>query len=70
MTKPKRKSLNNYVKFSGMAFQMIAVIGLFVWGGMQLDAYFQLSFPAFLVGLSLTGVLIAMLQIIRSLPKY
>lgn len=53
-----------------MAFQMLAVIGLAVWGGMQLDAYFQLSFPGFLVGLSLAGVLIAMLQIIRSLPKY
>jgi hypothetical protein len=39
--------VNNYVKYSGMVFQLAIVIGLGVWGGRALDRYLELKFPAF-----------------------
>jgi len=39
--------VNNYVKYSGMVFQLAIVIGLGVWGGRSLDKYLDLKFPAF-----------------------
>ncbi len=42
-----KSKVNNYVRYSSMAFQMAATIGLGVWGGMKLDKYFGLKFPAF-----------------------
>ncbi|WP_262482280.1 AtpZ/AtpI family protein [Catalinimonas alkaloidigena] len=57
------------MKYSGLAFQMIAVIGLAVWGGMRLDAHFAFAFPWFTVVLSVLGFVGAILGVIRSLPK-
>jgi len=49
------KGLNNYAKYSGLAFQMIAIILLGVFGGIKLDDWLNLKFPVFTVILSLTG---------------
>ncbi|PCJ25170.1 MAG: hypothetical protein COA97_08475 [Flavobacteriales bacterium] len=61
--KPKQPNL--YVKFSGMAFQMGAIIGLGAWGGMQLDEKFQTESKLFTIVLSLTSIFIAMYLVIR-----
>jgi F0F1-type ATP synthase assembly protein I len=62
--KPKKpekivKSLNNYAKYSNLAFQMIAVILIGVYGGIKLDQWLQMKFPVFTVVLSLAGTAIA-----------
>ena len=41
-----------------MAFQMLAIILLFTFGGIKLDKCLALSFPIFTVVLSLTGVIL------------
>jgi ATP synthase protein I len=63
------KQLNSYLKYSAMAFQLIAVIGLAVWGGLQIDRYLELSFPWFMVILSVLGFTGSLIAIIKSLPK-
>lgn len=65
-TKPKTK-VQNYIKYSGMVFQMIGIIGLFTFGGYKLDNYYQLQTPIFTSILSVTGVLISLYTIIKSL---
>lgn len=68
--KQKQQSqLNGYLKYSGLAFQMIAVIGLAVWAGWELDQYLELRFPVFLIVLSLMSVTASIVLIIKSLPK-
>ncbi len=65
-TESKTK-VQNYVKFSGMVFQMIGVIGLFTFGGYKLDIYYNLQTPIFTAILSVTGVLISLYIIIKRL---
>jgi F0F1-type ATP synthase assembly protein I len=66
---PKQSQLNGYLKYSGLAFQMIAVIGLAVWAGWEIDQYLELRFPVFLIVLSLMSVTASIVLIIKSLPK-
>ncbi|WP_026999948.1 AtpZ/AtpI family protein [Eisenibacter elegans] len=66
-SQPNKPPLNDYAKYSGLAFQMAAVIGLSLWVGMQLDKYLGLAQPLFTVLFILMGVVGAMLWLIRSL---
>ena len=61
----KSKPLNNYVKFSGMAFQMGATIALGAWGGSKLDEYLNMDSKVFIIILSLLSIGIAMYMVIR-----
>ena len=70
-TKNKKNSsseANGYVRYSGLAFQMMITIGLGVWGGIKLDQWLGLR-PLFTVVLSLLAVIGSLVQLIRGLPK-
>jgi hypothetical protein len=57
---PKRQEPNAYLKYSSLAIQLFATIGISGWMGYKLDNYFALSFPAFLVSfviISFTGMM-------------
>lgn len=58
----------SYVKYSGLAFQMLVTIGIGVWGGIKLDEWLGLS-PLFTVVLSLVAVIGSLVLLIRGLPK-
>lgn len=65
--KPSRKpQVNPYLKYSGMAFQMVAAIGLGMWGGVTLDGMVQFKFPIFTLVLSLLGLIAAMYFVIKT----
>ena len=53
-------------KFSGIAVQMSAIIGLSTWAGVWLDGHFQTKTPWYTIGLTLTGIFGALYQVIRS----
>jgi F0F1-type ATP synthase assembly protein I len=55
-------------KYSGLAFQMLAIIGGSAWLGTWLDGRFGTS-PWLTVGLLLLGVFAAVFQVIRSLTS-
>ncbi|MDQ3535480.1 MAG: AtpZ/AtpI family protein [Bacteroidota bacterium] len=63
-----KNPLNDYMKYSGVAFQMVAVIGICVWGGIELDKKFQTN-PLFIVVLTLIGIFGSIYTLYRSLPK-
>ncbi len=67
--KNKKKQLNNYVKYSGLGFQMMATLGIAVWGGIKLDDWLELKFPAFTVALPCIALIGSLIIFIRSLPK-
>ena len=54
------KNLNNYAHYSGIVFQMGAIIFLGTFGGIKLDQVISLKFPLFTVTLSFLSVLLAM----------
>ena len=45
--------LSDYTKYSGMAFQMGAIIAVAAWGGVKLDEMAKTNKPIFTVILSL-----------------
>lgn len=57
--------LNAYAKFSGIAFQMIAIIGLGTYGGVKLDEKYPNEHSVFTIILSLVSVAIAMYYVIK-----
>lgn len=66
---PGSDRLRAVAKYSGIAFQMLATIGLSAWLGVGLDRHFKLTNPWFTVSLLLLGVLLALWQVIRGLTK-
>ncbi len=65
----KRKKLSSYAKYSNLAFQMIAIILIGVFGGMKLDEWLKLSFPIFTVVLSVAAVLLSMYYAVKDFIK-
>ena len=60
--------LQAVMKYSGLAFQMLGIIGGSAWLGYWLDGRFHTS-PWLTIGLLLLGVFLAVFQVIRSLTK-
>lgn len=59
------KNLNDFAKYSGMAFQMFAIIFLTVWGGSKLDKISGNETPVFTIILSLLGVFAAIYTVLK-----
>lgn len=64
--KEKKKQLNNWVTFSGLAFQMIIVILGGVLLGIWLDGKYENKFSVFTISCSLLGVFISLYQVYKS----
>ena len=63
-----KNNLNNYAKYSGVAFEMLGIIVLGVWGGIKLDARLDTK-PLFTIVLSLGAVAAAMYMIVAKTRK-
>jgi len=61
----ENKGLSDFTKYSGMAFQMIAVILLTTWGGIELDKIVNFNTPIFTIILSLLGVCAAIYTAVK-----
>ncbi len=56
-------------KYSGIAVQMAAIIGLSTWAGVWLDGHFRPHTPWFTISLTLGGIFLALYQVIRSVSR-
>ncbi|WP_448528183.1 AtpZ/AtpI family protein [Raineya sp.] len=66
----EKKDLEGYAKYSGIAFQMIATIGLAVWAGLYLDERQNLSQPYWTLGLTTMAVIASIISVVKNfLPK-
>jgi F0F1-type ATP synthase assembly protein I len=66
---PKRKAYNSYLKYSGLAVQLLAAIGIFGWLGYLLDRWLDLKFPVFMLLLGLLAFGGMMVQLYRSINR-
>lgn len=64
-----QKQFNEYIKYSGLAFQMAALILLGYWLGGKLDKWLDLSIPIFTIILILVFLSLSFYSLIKSLPK-
>ena len=51
-----KKKLDGFIKYSSIAFEMIAIMAIGVFIGYKLDQWLELSFPAFTLGLMILFV--------------
>ncbi len=61
--------LQSYLKYSGLAFQMLMVLGIAAYAGMRLDAYIGNKNPWFTIVFMLLGVIGSIYKIIISVMK-
>jgi F0F1-type ATP synthase assembly protein I len=66
---PKKKSLNAYVRYSGLSFTMIAIILLGVFGGQWLDKYFALKIPIFTASCTIFALIFALYYLIKEITR-
>lgn len=67
--KPLNKGVQNFARYSGIAFQMIGIILLTTFGGIKLDKLTGWETPVFTIVLSLLGVFAAIYVSIKDFLK-
>ena len=63
------KQGNSIAKFSGLGFQMIAIIGLMAYAGYKIDTSAGHQTKWVTAGMSLAGVFISLYLVIRSVKN-
>jgi F0F1-type ATP synthase assembly protein I len=68
---PNKKSnqYNSYLRYSGLAVQLLAAIGFFGWLGYFIDSKLGLQFPVFMLLLGFLAFGGMMLQVYRSIKR-
>jgi F0F1-type ATP synthase assembly protein I len=61
----EKHKLSTFARFSSAGIQMGVIIALFTWLGTWLDGKYNTKTPWFTIGLSLFGVIAALVIIIR-----
>jgi F0F1-type ATP synthase assembly protein I len=67
--KEQNKERNDFARYSGIAFQMIAIILITTWGGVKLDKISGFEKPVFTIILSLLGVFAAIYTVVKDFIK-
>lgn len=68
---PSRKSsrYNNYLRYSGLAIQLLVTLAVCGWLGYKADQYFGNKYPLFMLLLGFLGFGGSMYQIYRSVNR-
>jgi hypothetical protein len=65
----KQNQSSGYLRYSGLAIQLLVVIGFFGWLGFTIDRWLDIKFPAFMLLLGFTSFGAMMYQIYRSINR-
>ena len=69
LKKLQNKGIRDFARYSSLAFQMIGIILVTVWGGVKLDKLTGWNTPVFTIVLSLLGVFAAIYTAIKDFIK-
>lgn len=61
----QKKRFDDFVKYSNLAFEMVAIMAAGVFAGIKLDQWLKMDFPAFTLGLMILSVIGAVYHVIR-----
>ena len=65
----RKRSLDDYARYSSIAFQMLAIILAGVFGGIKLDQWLKFETPIFTILLSILSVILAIYYVTRDLIR-
>lgn len=66
---PEKNGMSKFLYFSGMGFQMIAIIGVFAFIGYKIDENKGSDKPIFTALFALLGVGLSLYSVIKSILK-
>ena len=69
MIPSKKNPLKSYAKYSSIAFQMLVIILLGVYGGIKLDEHLEMKFPVFTVVFAVISVILSIYYVIKDFLK-
>ena len=64
-SKEKGSPLKDYARYTGMGFQMLVIIVIFVWAGNKLDEHMASEKPIFTAIFAVVGVLVGLYTSLR-----
>ena len=67
--KKSSSNMRQYGVYSSVVFQMLATMGLAFWGGKKINDYFQLESNLLTVAIGLSGMGLAMFNLLRQLKE-
>ncbi len=65
----KKNAFKSYARYSSIAIQMLAIILLGVFGGIQLDKLIEWGIPVFTVSFSFISVILAIYYVTKDFLK-
>lgn len=65
----RQNQVKPYLKYSGLAFQMIGILVVAAWGGMKLDEKMGNKNPWYTIIFMLVAVMASMFMVIRSVTR-
>ena len=72
MNQKKNNNNNKYdsfIRYSGLGFEMMAIIGIFTFGGYKIDQWMKNEFKGFTLGLMIFSVIVAIVYGTKNLLK-
>ena len=67
--KPHKPPFSNFIRYSSLGFEMMAIIGFGTWAGFKIDNWVKSEFRIFTLGFMVFSVIIATLYGVRNLLK-
>lgn len=65
----KKSKFDNFIRYSSLGFEMMAIIGIFTFAGYKIDQWMKNDFKAFTLGLMVLSVILAIIYGTRNLLK-
>jgi apolipoprotein N-acyltransferase len=59
--------LKQYARYTGIAFQMMAVMAISAWVGYKLDQWLSIEFPVFTLGFTVVAIGLVLYKLVKSL---
>ena len=67
--KKNKSKIDDFIRYSSLGFEMMAIIGVFTFGGFKIDQWMKNQFKGFTLGLMILSVIIAVIYATRNLLK-
>jgi hypothetical protein len=64
-----KKGFDNFIRYSSLGFEMMAIIGIFTFAGYKIDQWMKNDFKGFTLGLMILSVVLAIIHGTRNLLR-
>ena len=67
--KKNKNKFDSFIRYSGLGFEMMAIIGILTFAGYKIDQWMKNEFKGFTLGLMIFSVIVAIIYGTKNLLK-